>query len=104
MGRIDPGKVTGQSVAAMNLLPIAFFLATAAAQDTHYCADGWDLYTTTWHGQEHHSCFWFGNGDEQMSWKIANLACNAMGAYLAEVPYGPSLNHWLGARDHGHHD
>merc|ERR1719508_645688 len=56
-----------------------------------------------------------------MSWKIANLACNAMGAYLAEVPYGPSLNHWivdkllakapnygvqywLGARDHGHHD
>nr|AGN29615.1 perlucin 5-like protein [Acartia pacifica] len=109
-------------------------LALAAAQDTHFCNDGWDLYTTTWHDQTHHSCFYFGTNFEKVSHDTAKLLCNGMGAFLAEVPYGPHLNswivqklleknnlldaegkpdtrrphfetqYWLGARDFGHHN
>merc|ERR1712080_579773 len=82
---------TGQST-AMNFLPLAVFLATAAAQDTYYCADGWDLYTTTWHGQEHHSCFW----------PLTQSLDRGQTAREGAPNYG--VQYWLGARDHGHHD
>jgi len=60
-----------------------------------YCPDGWDLYTSEWDGAEHHSCFWFGNEDEQVSHSSASLLCEGMNGFLAEVPYGPNLNHWI---------
>ena len=36
-------------------------------EDTNYCNDGWELYTVTWQGTEHHSCFWFGGGREKVT-------------------------------------
>ncbi len=37
---------------------------------THFCNDGWDLYETEWHGTKHHTCFWFGNEYERVSYLI----------------------------------
>jgi len=110
----------------------AVLLATlASAQDTNFCNDGWDLYETEWQGQRHHSCFWFGSTFEKVSHDNAKLICESLGAFMAEVPYGPHLNnwivnkliektraneqsglgrpdfgsqYWLGARDFGHHN
>jgi len=76
-------------------LLLAVLAAAALAQDSQYCNDGWDLYETEWHGTTHHSCFWFGNEYEKVSHGNAELICNAMGAFLAEVPYGPHLNYWI---------
>ena len=39
-------------------------------EDTHFCNDGWDLYETEWHGTKHHTCFWFGNEYERVSYLI----------------------------------
>merc|ERR1712121_111821 len=102
----------------------------AVASESNFCEDGWDLYTVQWGSHTHHSCFWFGNKREQMSYANAEALCNSKGAFLAEVPYGPSLNswirhklldktrmneeagldrphyetqYWLGAKDFGHH-
>ena len=77
-----------------------------------YCADGWDLYTYTFEGVEHHSCFWFGNPDEQVyyidiiepfvintivqvSYSNAKGVCESMNGFLPEIPNGPNLNHWI---------
>ena len=30
-----------------------------------------------------------------MSHATAKLVCEALGGFLAEVPYGPQLNHWI---------
>jgi len=60
-----------------------------------YCADGWDLYTYSFEGEEHHSCFWFGNPDEMVSHSNAKQICESMNSALPEVPNGPNLNHWL---------
>lgn len=105
----------------------AAFLGTALSQ-THFCDDGWELYTSTWNGVEHHSCFHFGLDSEKVSHDHAKILCEAHGGFLAEVPWGPQLNHWivlqlldraketgerrphferqywLGARDFGHHN
>merc|ERR1711976_191975 len=77
------------------LLSAALLSTAVLAQDTHYCNDGWELYTTEWHGKEHHSCFWFGNEYEKVSHDNAKLICEAMGGFLAEVPFGPRLNYWI---------
>merc|ERR1712080_456465 len=62
----------------------------------HYCPDGWDLYEATSNdGTEHRKCFWFGNVDEQVSHDDAKRVCNTHNGYLAEVPLGPNLNHWI---------
>ncbi|XP_023331642.1 perlucin-like protein [Eurytemora carolleeae] len=110
----------------------SLLLGLTLAQDTHFCNDGWELYTSSWAGEEHHSCFWFGERREQVTHDSAKLLCNAMGGFMAEVPYGPHLNnwivnkllekyekavqeadtrrpdygvqYWLGARDFGHHN
>merc|ERR1719385_483808 len=80
----------------MKLLASLLLIASlAAAQDTTYCNDGWELYTTTWQGQEHHSCFWFGTNYEKVSHDSAKLLCEGMGGFMAEVPWGPHLNNWL---------
>merc|ERR1719204_2853172 len=80
----------------MKLLASLLLIASlAAAQDTTYCNDGWELYTNTWQGQEHHSCFWFGTNYEKVSHDTAKTLCAAMGGFMAEVPYGPHLNNWL---------
>merc|ERR1712110_236288 len=126
MGQCKTDHIVTNTMRALSLLLLA---ASALAQDTHFCNDGWDLYSTTWNGEEHHSCFYFGGTDEKVSFHIAELLCEAMGGFVAEVPYGPSLNHWivdklleydgnpgkdtrvpmgdqywLGAKDHGWHD
>ena len=31
-----------------------------------FCADGWDLYTYSFEGEDHHSCFWFGHPNEMV--------------------------------------
>jgi len=69
--------------------------SSVLAQDTHYCNDGWELYTTEWHGQEHHSCFWFGQNNEKVTHDVAKLICEGMGGFMAEIPYGPHLNYWI---------
>merc|ERR1719378_1912060 len=80
----------------MKLLASLLLIASlTAAQDTTYCSDGWELYTTTWQGQEHHSCFWFGTNYEKVSHDSAKLLCEGMGGFMAEVPWGPHLNNWL---------
>jgi len=61
----------------------------------NYCPDGWDLYTYSFDGADHHSCFWFGNPDEKVSYSTAQHICDSMSGYLPEVPHGPNLNHWL---------
>jgi len=60
-----------------------------------YCPDGWDLYTATYDGSDHHTCFFFGNKDEQITHNDASLLCQGMNGILAEVPDGPNLNHWI---------
>merc|ERR1711973_362602 len=69
--------------------------SSVLAQDTHYCNDGWELYTTEWHGEEHHSCFWFGENNEKVTHDVAKLICEGMGGFMAEIPYGPHLNYWI---------
>merc|ERR1739844_452711 len=69
-------------------------VSSVLAQDTHYCNDGWDLYTTEWDGQEHHSCFWFGQNNEKVTHDVAKLICEGMGGFMAEIPCGPHLNFW----------
>jgi len=119
------------SLIMLRATAISLLVTIAVAQDTNFCNDGWDLYTVEWQGQSHHSCFWFGTRFEQVSHDNAKALCNSMGAFLAEVPYGPHLNswinqklleklelksqgslrrphfetqYWLGARDFGHHN
>jgi len=60
-----------------------------------FCPDGWDLYTYTFDGSEHHTCFWFGNPDEKVSYQNAKGVCESMDGYLPEIINGPNLNHWL---------
>merc|ERR1712183_530824 len=82
-------KMLRQVVASLVLV------SSVLAQDSHYCNDGWDLYTTEWDGQEHHSCFWFGQNDEKVTHDVAKLICEGMGGFMAEIPYGPHLNYWI---------
>jgi len=63
------------------------------AQDTSYCEDGWDLFTSP--NSEHHACFLFGSEREQVSHDNAKLLCEARGGFLAEVNYGPVINDWI---------
>merc|ERR1712203_597783 len=79
----------------MRTLSLLLLAASALAQDTHVCNDGWDLYSITWQGVEHHSCFYFGGTDEKVSYPIAKLVCEGLGGFMAEVPWGPNLNHWI---------
>merc|ERR1711970_1271539 len=69
--------------------------SSVLAQDSHYCNDGWELYTTEWDGEEHHSCFWFGQNNEKVTHDVAKLICEGMGGFMAEIPYGPHLNYWI---------
>merc|ERR1712142_854955 len=52
-------------------------------------------YWYSFDGTDHHSCFWFGNPDEKVSYSTAQHICDSMSGYLPEVPHGPNLNHWL---------
>merc|ERR1712128_301903 len=49
----------------------------------------------TYDGSDHHTCFFFGNKDEQITHDDASLLCAGMNGILAEVPDGPNLNHWI---------
>merc|ERR1712038_303188 len=82
----------------MRTLSLLLLAASAFAQETHVCDDGWDLYTITWEGVEHHSCFKFGGTEEKLTYSTALAACHGMGegVFMAEVPWGPNLNHWIG--------
>jgi len=84
-----------QHTTIMKLILAALLVGLAAAQDTTYCNDGWELYTVEWQGKAHHSCFWFGNNYEKVTHNTAKLLCQSMGGFLAEVPYGPHLNNWI---------
>merc|ERR1712107_509062 len=79
----------------LKLLTSLLFVGLSFAQDTTYCNDGWELYTTEWRGGKHHSCFWFGSKYERVSHDSAKAICNQLGGFLAEVPYGPHLNYWI---------
>jgi len=76
------------------LILISVAVSFAAAQDTFYCPDGWELFQHQGHDHDRCECFWFPITLERVSHGDASLLCQAHDAMLAE-PVEGHLNHWI---------
>merc|ERR1712228_894371 len=87
---------TVQYTNTMRTLSLLLLAASAFAQETHVCDDGWDLYTITFEGVEHHSCFKFGGTEEKVAYSTALAVCRGLGedVFMAEVPWATSTG-WV---------
>merc|ERR1712179_205977 len=74
-------------------LVLFVIVATALAQDTHFCPDGWELHNPE--GKDECKCFFFANEYVKVNHEDATTLCNARDAWLAEPDDGAGDNYWI---------